>query len=203
MSSFLDLASLCNDPAVIQGLIDGTIRAHEVPQLSTCAGSHAGSILDFKNKAKMLQAGGDVDHKLYHAANDPLKPYSRIHPGNPNATLEIERSPGFAVMRYDPEDAVDVAAAGGSDGFLDALAKDVKLRDRDALTCALAPTTGWTRSSLTPTITGRTPNGVIPNKYRFVIYHKKGFKIDNGGPAKLRTDEGKAAYRREVLKRKR
>ena len=63
-------------------------------------------------------------------------------------------------------------------------------------------TKGWHRSTLTPMPEGGPRKGAVPNKYRMVIYHKKDFKIDNGGPAMLRIDEGKAAYRKELRKRR-
>ena len=76
MSSPINLSSLANsnDPNVIQGLENGTIRLQEMPLLNTCAGwghtseSYQNSIIDFQNKSKQFDADGQVDYKIFQAA---------------------------------------------------------------------------------------------------------------------------------------
>ena len=154
MTSFRDLD--LTDPDTIEGILDGSIQPHELPLLSVPDGrghtsdSVKNSAFDLLNKGRQFKAGGQVDYKVFNAANDPKTPYSRTHSGNPKATLEIEREPGIAVMQYDPNDPVAVAAAGRSDNYREAFAKDAGFKDwRDAQK-RIAPSFGWHISSLTP-----------------------------------------------------
>jgi len=209
MSSPINLSALANskDPNVIQGLKNGTIRLQEMPLLNTCAGwghtseSYQNSIIDFQNMSKQFDADGQVDYKIYQAAINSKNPYVRLHPGNPNATLEIEQAPGYAIMGFNPNDSVDVLAAGSHDGYQAALANAIGM-SRSTWRKNMGDTKGWHRSTLTPMPEGRPPKGAVPNKYRMVIFHRKGFKIDNGGPPMLGTNEASAAYRQELRKRK-
>jgi len=212
MSSPIDLSSLANsnDPNVIQGLKNGTIRLQEIPLLNTCAAGQHGhtsvsfknSILDFQNMSNQYDAGGQVDYKIFQAAINSKKPYVRLHSGNPIAENENERDAGYAIMVFNPNDSVDVLAAGSHDGYQAALANDIGM-SRSDWRKRMGATEGWYRSTLTPMPEGRPIKGAVPNKYRMVIFHKKGFKIDNGGPPMLGTNEASAAYRRELRKRRR
>ena len=210
MSSPINLSSLANsnDPNVIQGLKNGTIRLQEMPLLNTCAGwghtseSYQNSIIDFQNKSKQFDADGQVDYKIFQAAINSKNPYVRLHSGNPSAENENERYAGYAIMGFNPNDSVDVLAAGSHDGYQAALANDIGM-SRSTWRAEMGNTKGWHRSTLTPMPEGRPPKGAFPNKYRMVIFHKKGFKIDNGGPPMLGTNETLAAYQREQRKRKR
>lgn len=207
MISFRDLD--LNDPDTIRGILDHSIAPHEVPQLSVPVGSghtpesFQNSAVDLLNKGRQYKAGGQLDYRFFQTANDPEKPYSRTHHGNPNATLEIEQAPGIAIMQYDPKDPVAVAAAGRSDSYQDAFAKDAGFKDRRSMMKELKQTNGWHVSSLTPLVRGQLAKGAVPNKHKLVIFHKKGFKIDNGGPPMLGTNEVRRDYQRELRKRNR